>query len=108
MKEKNKILWKRIKQQKYLLLMVLPGMIWLLVFCYLPMYGCQIAFQNYRITDVLGTSDWAGLKWFAKFFQDPSFFSGNEKYTGNQFSEAVVWLYGSHHICIAVKRNQEP
>ena len=31
--------------------MVLPGMIWLLVFCYLPMYGCQIAFHNYRITD---------------------------------------------------------
>lgn len=74
MKEKNKLLWKRIKQQKYLLLMVLPGMIWLLVFCYLPMYGCQIAFQNYRITDALGTSEWAGLKWFSKFFQDPSFF----------------------------------
>lgn len=71
---KHKILWKRIKQQKYLLLMVLPGMIWLLVFCYLPMYGCQIAFQNYRITDALGTSEWAGLKWFSKFFHDPSFF----------------------------------
>lgn len=74
MKEKNKMLWKRIKQQKYLLLMVLPGMIWLLVFCYLPMYGCQIAFQNYRITDALGSSEWAGLKWFSKFFHDPSFF----------------------------------
>lgn len=71
---KHKILWKRIKQQKYLLLMVLPGMIWLLVFCYLPMYGCQIAFQNYRITDALGSSEWAGLKWFSKFFHDPSFF----------------------------------
>ena len=54
--------------------MVLPGMIWLLVFCYLPMYGCQIAFQNYRITDALGSSEWAGLKWFSKFFHDPSFF----------------------------------
>ena len=85
MKEKNKILWKRIKQQKYLLLMVLTGMIWLLVFCYLPMYGCQIAFQNYRITDVLGTSDWAGLKWFAKFFQDPSFFQVMKNTLGISF-----------------------
>lgn len=85
MKEKNKILWKRIKQQKYLLLMVLPGMIWLLVFCYLPMYGCQIAFQNYRITDVLGTSDWAGLKWFTKFFRDPSFFQVMKNTLGISF-----------------------
>lgn len=74
MKEKKGTLWKRIKQQRFLLLMVLPGMIWLLVFCYFPMYGCQIAFQNYRITDALGTSRWVGLKWFTKFFNDPSFF----------------------------------
>lgn len=65
--------------------MVLPGMIWLLVFCYLPMYGCQIAFQNYRITDVLGTSDWAGLKWFTKFFQDPSFFQVMKNTLGISF-----------------------
>lgn len=73
MKEKNKNLWRRIKQQRFLLLMVIPGMIWLFIFCYLPMYGCQIAFQNYRITDTLGTSQWVELKWFIKFFKDPSF-----------------------------------
>lgn len=65
--------------------MVLPGMIWLLVFCYLPMYGCQIAFQNYRITDLLGTSDWAGLKWFTKFFNDPSFFQVMKNTLGISF-----------------------
>lgn len=74
MKTKNKNLWKKIRQQRYLLMMVIPGMIWLLVFCYFPMYGCQIAFQNYRITDALGTSAFAGLKWFQKFFNDPLFF----------------------------------
>lgn len=73
MKQRNSDLWKRIKQQRFLLMMVLPGMVWLLVFCYFPMYGCQIAFQNYRITDVLGSSEWVGLKWFAKFFKDPLF-----------------------------------
>lgn len=74
MKGKNGNLWKKIRQQRFLLMMVLPGMIWLLVFCYFPMYGCQIAFQNYRITDTLGSSQWVGLKWFQKFFQDPVFF----------------------------------
>lgn len=73
MKGKNSSLWKKIRQQRFLLMMVLPGMIWLLVFCYFPMYGCQIAFQNYRITDKLGTSQWVGLKWFIKFFGDPVF-----------------------------------
>ncbi|MDO4331306.1 MAG: ABC transporter permease subunit [Eubacteriales bacterium] len=74
MKGKNGNLWKKIRQQRFLLMMVLLGMIWLLVFCYFPMYGCQIAFQNYRITDTLGSSQWVGLKWFQKFFQDPVFF----------------------------------
>lgn len=83
MKEKSIALWKtkmknsdlgrRIKQQRFLLMMVIPGIIWMLVFCYFPMYGCQIAFQNYRITDTLGTSDWVGFKWFLKFFNDASF-----------------------------------
>lgn len=73
MKQSNGNLWKRIKQQRFLLMMVLPGMVWLLVFCYFPMYGCQIAFQNYRITDTLGSSEWVGLKWFTKFFRDPLF-----------------------------------
>lgn len=73
MKGKNGNLWKKIRQQRFLLMMVLPGIIWLLVFCYFPMYGCQIAFQNYRITDKLGTSQWVGLKWFIKFFRDPVF-----------------------------------
>lgn len=74
MKEKNKLLLKRIKRQRYLLFMVMSGMIWLFVFCYLPMYGCQIAFQNYRVTDAFGTSEWVGFRWFEKFFHDPSFF----------------------------------
>lgn len=73
MKGKKSDLWARIKKQKFLLMMVIPGIIWLLVFCYFPMYGCQIAFQNYRITDALGTSEWVGLKWFTKLFNDRSF-----------------------------------
>ncbi|MCI5649607.1 MAG: ABC transporter permease subunit [Fusicatenibacter sp.] len=73
MKGKKSDLWARIKKQKFLLMMVIPGIIWLLVFCYFPMYGCQIAFQNYRITDTLGTSEWVGLKWFTKLFNDRAF-----------------------------------
>ena len=38
--------------QKYLQLMVLPGIIWMLVFNYIPMGGIVIAFKKFRITDV--------------------------------------------------------
>ena len=85
MNTKNKNLWKKVRKQKYLLLMVWPGMIWLLVFCYLPMYGCQIAFQNYRITDALGASEWAGMKWFIRFFNDSSFWQVMKNTLGISF-----------------------
>lgn len=75
MNEKTEAILKRVKKQRYLLMMVIPGIIWLMVFCYFPMYGCQIAFQNYRITDTLGTSEFVGMKWFLKFFRDGAFWN---------------------------------
>ncbi len=54
-------------------MMVLPGIVWMAVFCYLPIYGLQIAFQDYKITHALGTSPWVGLKYFARFLSDPLF-----------------------------------
>ena len=54
-------------------MMVLPGIVWMVVFCYLPIYGLQIAFQDYKITHALGTSPWVGLKYFARFLSDPLF-----------------------------------
>jgi putative aldouronate transport system permease protein len=49
MKQKPKVLSlrKRISQQKMLLLMVLPGFIWYVVFKYLPMLGLSLAFTDY-------------------------------------------------------------
>lgn len=67
-------LMKKIKDQRWLLLMVLPGIIWMIIFCYLPIYGTQIAFQNYKVTDIIGSSAWVGFKYFTKFFSDPMFF----------------------------------
>lgn len=74
-----------MKKQRYLLLMVIPGMIWLLIFCYFPMYGCQIAFQNYRITDTIGTSEFVGMKWFIRFFQDNNFWTVMKNTLGISF-----------------------
>ena len=37
-----------MKRHKWLYLMVLPGVIWMIIFCYLPMGGLVMAFQNYK------------------------------------------------------------
>ncbi|BCP64466.1 ABC transporter permease protein [Streptococcus parasuis] len=66
-------IWERIKQQKILLLMLLPGLILTFVFRYIPMYGVLIAFKDYNpLRGVLG-SEWIGFEEFTKFLSSPNF-----------------------------------
>lgn len=66
---------KRFKSQLVLQMMVMPGLIFLLVFAYIPMFGIVIAFQDYRITSGIMNSNWVGLKHFIDIFTDPQFAS---------------------------------
>ncbi|MEG3311612.1 ABC transporter permease [Streptococcus sp. SS-4456] len=66
-------LFDRIKQQKLLLLMLLPGLILTFIFRYIPMYGVLIAFKDYNpLKGVLG-SEWIGFSEFTKFLSSPNF-----------------------------------
>ena len=51
-----------------LYLLLLPGIIWLVVFCYLPMYGVTIAFKDFNSKLGIMGSHWAGFKYFRQFF----------------------------------------
>ncbi|HEM2584967.1 TPA: sugar ABC transporter permease [Streptococcus suis] len=63
----------RIKQQKLLLLMLLPGLVLTFIFRYIPMYGVLIAFKDYNpLKGVLG-SEWIGFEEFTKFLSAPNF-----------------------------------
>ena len=73
MKIKIKNLVKDLKRQKYLQAMAIPGIIWLLVFCYLPLYFLVIAFKDYNIVKPLMDAPWVGFKHFLEFFKDDSF-----------------------------------
>jgi len=65
-------LFKRISRavqrdwQIYLLL--LPAIGFIFVFCYLPLYGIQIAFRDYKAVFGITGSPWVGLKNFQDFF----------------------------------------
>lgn len=60
---------KSILQRHWrLYLLLLPALIWLILFCYVPMYGISIAFVNYTPKKGILGSPWVGLKWFQTFF----------------------------------------
>lgn len=74
--KKNKSPNRNIKEVTVnweLYLMLLIPMILLLVFCYYPMAGLQIAFKDYNAIDGIWGSDWIGFKQFAKMFNTPKF-----------------------------------
>ena len=51
-----------------LYLMILPAVLWLIVFCYVPMYGVTLAFKNYSFAKGILGSDWLGLVHFKRLF----------------------------------------
>lgn len=70
--EKQSVIARYFKQID-LQLFVIPGLLLILVFNYFPMYGLVMAFQDYNIFEGFWASDWAGLKHFKRFFNDPKF-----------------------------------
>lgn len=65
----NKTKWKNQIQYH---LMLLPGVILTFIFCYIPLYGLIIAFEDYN--PGLGfASDWVGLANFRFLFNQPNF-----------------------------------
>ena len=61
------------RQHKFKYLLVVPVLVWLILFCYKPMYGIVIAFQNYRPALKISGSQWVGLLHFQRAFGDPYF-----------------------------------
>lgn len=51
-----------------LYLLMIPVIVYFLVFYYWPMYGVQIAFRDYRATKGIAGSTWVGLEHFQRFF----------------------------------------
>lgn len=70
-KEKN-IIFRYFKQWD-LQMMVIPGLLFIFIFNYIPMYGVLMGFQNYDIFTGMRGSRWVGFEHFQTFFTDPRF-----------------------------------
>ena len=60
------------KKQKFLQAMVIPGIIFILIFHYIPIYGLIIAFKDYSFSQGIWGSPWAGFKHFKEFLITPN------------------------------------
>ena len=60
-------------KHKYLTLLLIPSLAALIIFKYMPIYGVQIAFRNFRIKDGITGSPWAGFDIFKQVFGMPNF-----------------------------------
>jgi putative aldouronate transport system permease protein len=70
---KGQRLWAAVKRDRKLYVLALPGIIFFLLFKYVPMWGVMIAFKNYSPYLGFLDSPWAGLDHFQRFFQHPDF-----------------------------------
>ena len=70
---KKETLLSYMKRHKWMYLLMLPGIIYFVIFKYVPMAGLVISFQNYSpYLGILG-SEWVGLEHFKTFFMNPDF-----------------------------------
>jgi putative aldouronate transport system permease protein len=70
---KPKYVLRRLIRDRYLYLMLLPGIIYFIIFKYFPMWGVLLAFKNFQPFLGFSGSDWVGLKHFNRFFGEPAF-----------------------------------
>lgn len=71
--------WRYIRMHPWLYMMLVPGLLCMIIFHFVPFYGIQIAFRDYKLfaaptpLQAITASKWVGLKYFDKLFGSSSF-----------------------------------
>ncbi|MCM3701491.1 sugar ABC transporter permease [Paenibacillus macerans] len=73
LKRNSSPILKGLNRNKLLYLMIFPGLVYFLIFKYLPMGGLVIAFQDYQPFLGIAGSPWVGAKHFIRLFTEPTF-----------------------------------
>lgn len=70
---KIKVLLSEIWKHRMVYTLLIPGLIWLIVFAYMPMGGLSLAFKDYKANLGIWGSPWVGFENFTYVFRDPAF-----------------------------------
>lgn len=72
--KKNKTLISQMKKYYPFYLFLIPALVIVILFSYVPMYGIIIAFKDFKMARGILGSEWVGLAHFQKIFSDPNFY----------------------------------
>jgi putative aldouronate transport system permease protein len=64
---------KKSLRNYQLWIMLLPALVYIIIFNYLPMYGIQLAFRDFDFSKGITGGKWAGLKYFKQYFMSSLF-----------------------------------
>lgn len=82
-----KLIGEHFRREWQLYVMLVPTILWLLVFLYKPMYGLQIAFKDYSVFRGVAASPWIGIEHFQTLF-------GNDQFLRALKNTVVISFYG--------------
>ncbi|CAM4195109.1 ABC transporter permease [Paenibacillus tarimensis] len=71
--ERRRSIWKGVKRDRFLYLLALPGIVFFILFKYVPMWGIVISFQDYSPYQGMWASPWVGFEHYIRFFSNPDF-----------------------------------
>lgn len=71
--ERRRNIWKGVKRDRFLYLLALPGIVFFILFKYVPMWGILISFQDYSPYQGMWASPWIGFEHYIRFFSNPDF-----------------------------------
>ena len=90
---------RKVRASKYLLLLVLPGFVWYVIFQYIPMYGVTIAFKDFSLRQGVLGSPWVGFDSFDTVLSTIPHFWGLIRNTFlTQLLHHAVRLPGADHL----------
>lgn len=100
MKKNNAVvkgtLRKELKKYFPFYMFLLPSLLLVFLFCYMPMEGLTIAFKDYKMARGIAGSDWVGLKHFQALFTDPNFY----RVLGNTLKISILTLITTFPVTI--------
>lgn len=90
--------FSEIWNNKFLYLLAAPGILYFVIFSYIPMFGITIAFKDYNIAEGILASKWNGIENFKFFFTSGDAF----RITRNTLFLNVLFIFFSHFFGIAL------
>ncbi|MDR2303436.1 MAG: ABC transporter permease subunit [Treponema sp.] len=70
---KSNTLWGRIWYNRQIYALILPALVWVIMFSYIPMAGLQLAFKQFNARLGIWGSPWNGLTNYSYLVRDPQF-----------------------------------